>query len=201
MNIQKQNNVDNSIYGNNNRPMSIKKGNNGNIKWIGVTSALFGVLLIANYATEILRQAVVLPGSVAESAVAADCRPDELVEEDLSLKECELMVSNIQIMLASSPSWFRPITICWYIFGLVSALSSLVFGMRFVNSPESAQSPLYVSFVLLVGIDFLIFATTSATGPLLRSIYLWPTLIWFFIHLVLLVAVVNYNSESKRAVN
>ena len=108
------NNIDNSIYGNNNRPMSIKKGNNVNIKWIGVTSVLFGILLIANYATEILRQAVVLPGSVAESAVAADCRPDELVEEDLSLRECELMVSNIQIMLASSPSWFRPIIICLY---------------------------------------------------------------------------------------
>ena len=123
------------------------------------------------------------------------------LKKDLSLRECELMVSNIQIMLASSPSWFRPITICLYILGLVSALFSLVFGMRFVNSPESAQRPLYVSFVLLVGIDFLIFATTSATGPLLRSIYLWPTLIWFFIHLVLLVAVVSYNSESKREVN
>ena len=181
--------------------MSIKKGKTVNIKWIGVTSVLFGILLVANNSNEILRQAVILPGSVAESAVAADCRPDELVEEDLSLKECELMVSNIQIMLASSPSWFRPVTICLYILGLVSALFSLVFGMRFVNSPESAQRPLYVSFVLLVGIDLLIFATTSATGPLLRSIYLWPTVLWFFIHLVLLVAVVSYNSESKRELN
>ena len=181
--------------------MSIKKGKTVNIEWIGVTSVLFGILLVANNSNEILRQAVILPGSVAESAVAADCRSDELVEEDLSLKECELMVSNIQIMLASSPPWFRPITIFLYILGLVSALFSLVFGMRFVNSPESAQRPLYVSFVLLVGIDLLIFATTSATGPLLRSIYLWPTLLWFFIHLVLLVAVVSYKAESKREIN
>ena len=181
--------------------MSIKKGKTVNLKWIGVTSVLFGILFVANNSNEILRQAVVLPGSVAESAAVADCRPDELVEENLSLRECELMVSNIQIMLASSPSWFRPIIICLYILGLVSALFSLVFGMRFVKSPESAQRPLYVSFVLLVGIDLLIFATTSATGPLLRSIYLWPTLLWSFIHLVLLVAVVSYNSESKREVN
>ena len=181
--------------------MSIKEGNNVNIKWIGVTSALFGVLLIANYATEILRQAVILPDFITESGIAADCRPDELVEENLSLKECELMVSNIQIMLASSPPWFRPITICWYIIGLVSAFSSLVFGIRFVNSPKSAQHPLYISLILLVGIDLLIFATTSATGPLLRSIYLWPTLLWFFIHLVLLVAVVSYKAESKREIN
>ena len=111
--------------------MSIKKGKTVNIKWVGVTSVLFGILLVANNSNEILRQAVVLPGSVAESAEAADCRPDELVEEDLSLKECELMVSNIQIMLASSPSWFRPATICLYILGLVSALFS--FG-RFVDS-------------------------------------------------------------------
>ena len=77
--------------------MSIKEGNNVNIKWIGVTSALFGVLLIANYATEILRQVVILPDSITESGIAADCRPDELVEENLSLKECEMMVSNITV--------------------------------------------------------------------------------------------------------
>ena len=178
--------------------MLIKNEKNVNIKWIGVTSALFGVLLVANYASEILRHAVIQPSSVTESAIAADCRSDELVEENLSLKECELMVSNIQIMLASSPPWFRPITICLHILGLVAALLSLVFGARFVTSSESAQRPLRLSFVFLVSIDLLIFATASTTGPLLRSIYLWPTLLWFFIHLVLLVAVVSYNSESKR---
>ena len=91
--------------------MSIKKGKTVNIKWIGVTSVLFGILLVANNSSEILRQAVVQPGSVVESAVAADCRPDELVEEDLSLKECELMVSNIQIMLASSPVSYTHLTL------------------------------------------------------------------------------------------
>ena len=42
--------------------MSIKEGNNANIKWIGVTSVLFGVLLLANHGNEILRQSVIRQG-------------------------------------------------------------------------------------------------------------------------------------------
>ena len=179
--------------------MSIKEGNNANIKWIGVTSVLFGVLLLANHGNEILRQSVIAPGVAIESA--ADCRPDELEEENLSLRECQLMVSNVQIILASSPSWFRSVSICLYLLGFVSALLSLVFGMRFVSSPNSAQRPLRASFVSLVAIDLLIFMAASTTGPLLRSIYLWPNLLWLFIHLALLAAVLSYNSESTQEVN
>ena len=181
--------------------MSIQEGNIVNIKWIGVTSVLFGVLLIANHGNEILRQFVIVTDSVAESAVVADCRPDELEEENLSLKECHLMVSNVQIILASSPSWFRPVSVCLYLLGFLFALFSLVFGMRFVTNPDSAQRPLRASFVSLVVIDFLIFATVSTTGPLLRSIYLWPNVLWFFIHLALLAAVLSYNSRSTQEVN
>ena len=141
--------------------MSIQAGNNANIKWIGVTSLLFGVLLIANHGNEILRQFVIVPDSVAESAVVADCRSDELEEENLSLRECQLMVSNVQIILASSPSWFRSVSICLYLLGFVSALLSLVFGMRFVSSPNSAQRPLRASLVSLVFIDLLIFVAAT----------------------------------------
>lgn len=179
--------------------MSIKEGNNANIKWIGVTSVLFGVLLLANHGNEILRQSVIAPEVAIESA--ADCRPDELEEENLSLRECQLMVSNVQIILASSPSWFRSVSICLYLLGFFSALLSLVFGMRFVSSPNSAQRPLRASFVSLVAIDLLIFMAVSTTGPLLRSIYLWPNLLWLFIHLALLAAVLGYNSESAQEVN
>ena len=179
--------------------MSIKEGNNANIKWIGVTSVLFGVLLLANHGNEILRQFVIAPGVADESA--ADCRADELEEENLSLRECQLMVSNVQIILASSPSWFRSVSICLYLLGFVSAFFSLVFGMRFVSSPNSAQSPLRASLVSLVFIDLLIFAVVSTTGPLLRSIYLWPNLLWLFIHLALLAAVLSYNSVTAQEVN
>ena len=181
--------------------MSIQERNNANIKWIGVTSVLFGVLLIANHGNEILRQFVIVPDSFAESALVVDCRPDELEEENLSLKECHLMVSNVQIILASSPSWFRPVSVCLYLLGFLFALFSLVFGMRFVTSPDSAKRPLRASFVSLAVIDFLIFAIVSNTGPLLRSIYLWPNLLCFFIHLALLAAVVSYNSGSTQEVN
>tara|TARA_Y100000994_G_scaffold223903_1_gene205143 strand:+ start:2283 stop:2828 length:546 start_codon:yes stop_codon:yes gene_type:complete len=181
--------------------MSIQEGNSANIKWIGVTSVLFGVLLIANHANEILKQAVIVPGSVAESALAPDCRPDELEEENLSLRECHLMVSSVQIILASSTPSFRAASTYLYLLGCVFALFSMVFGMRFVNSPESAQRPLRTSFVLLVVLDLLHFTSVSTTGPLLRSIYLWPNLLWFFIHLALLAAIVSYNPRSKQEAN
>ena len=177
--------------------MSIHECNNVNIKWIGVTSVLFGVLLTASHGNEILRQFVIVPESVAESAAVADCRPDELEEENLSFEECQLMVSSVRIILASSSSWFKLASVCLYLLGFVFALSSLVFGMRFVSTPNSAQRPLRASFGLLIVVDFLIFATVSTTGPLLRSIYLWPSLLWFFIHLALLAAVVSYNSGQK----
>ena len=66
---------------------------------------LFGVLLLASHSNELLKQIVIAPGSIAELGVPADCRADELEEEGLSLLECELMVSNVQIILASSPEY------------------------------------------------------------------------------------------------
>ena len=57
------NNINNSSH-DNSRLMSIKEGKNVNVEWIGVTSVLFGILLVANFSNEILRQAVILPDSI-----------------------------------------------------------------------------------------------------------------------------------------
>ena len=48
------NNINNSSH-DNSRLMSIKEGKNVNVEWIGVTSVLFGILLVANFSNEILR--------------------------------------------------------------------------------------------------------------------------------------------------
>ena len=72
--------------------------------WLGVIALLFALLLLANQANELLKQIVIAPGSAAEIGTAADCRADELAEEGLSLKECQLMVSSVQIILVSSLS-------------------------------------------------------------------------------------------------
>ena len=54
------------------------------IKWIGVVAVLFGILLFANHGNELLKQLVITPLSAAELGIPADCRADELEEENIS---------------------------------------------------------------------------------------------------------------------
>ena len=42
--------------------------------WLGVIAVLFGLLLLASQGTELLKQAVIVPGSAAEQGIAAACR-------------------------------------------------------------------------------------------------------------------------------
>ena len=47
-------------------------------------------------------------------------------------------------------------------------------------------------------IDVGIFIVATNTGPLLRAQYLWSTLLWFFVHLFLLFAVVSISSKDTE---
>jgi hypothetical protein len=78
-----------------------------NVSWLAVMIMLFGLLLLASHSNELLKQTVIGPGGSADLGMAADCRADELEEEQLSLEECQLMVSNVRIILSSSPQWYR----------------------------------------------------------------------------------------------
>ncbi|NKB34823.1 MAG: hypothetical protein GKR91_17140 [Pseudomonadales bacterium] len=177
--------------------MSEIQGNGLSTKWIGIVAVLFGILLLANHGNEFLKQLVVAPGSVAELGVPADCRADELEEEGLSLLECELMVSNIQITLASSPDWFRSALLALSFGGILFALLSIAVGMSFVNRTSPIGKLAGVCFAGLVAIDLLIFIAATNTGPLLRAQYLWSTLLWFFVHLSLLSAVFSVSKQPN----
>lgn len=168
---------------------------------LGLIVVLFGVLLLASQANELLKQIVISPGSTAELGVAAHCRADELEEEQLSLEECQLMVSNIQITLASSPSWFRSFQIFLSSLGVGAAVFSIIVGSLLVNGVTARRKLALFCFALLVLIDVAGFVSATNTGPLLRAQYLWPLLLWFFIHLCMLVAMLTINNPLHEQRN
>ncbi len=160
---------------------------------------LFGVLLLASHSTELLKQIVLSPGSSADMNIAAQCREDELEEEQLSLQECQLMVSNVQIVLASSPEWFRSFQISLSSIGIAAALFSLVAAYSLASTVGGKGSMALLSFGMLLLLDVAGFIAAVNTGPLLRAQYLWPLLLWFFIHLCMLIAVIIAKNNTNAA--
>ena len=98
------------------------------------------------------------------------------------------MLANVQIILASSPSWFRPFQFVLSSLACLLAIASMNAGMSLVQKNKSSQFAL-VSFVALLLIDIVGFIAAINLGPLLRAQYLWPQIIWIAIHLSLLIPV------------
>jgi len=168
-----------------------------NLAGLGAIIVLFGVLAFAANANEFLKQLVIAPGTAAALAISPNCRPDELEEENLSQRECELLVSNVQIQLASSPDWFRPLQLGLAAVGSLLSLFTLCVGFALINARTIKPYAAVICFGLLPALDVIGFIAAASTGPLLRALYLWPTLLWFFIHLCLLLAVWQYLIGSK----
>ena len=156
--------------------------------WLGSLTILFGILLFASHANELMTQVVIAPGTAADTGTVADCRPDELEEEGLSLEECELMVTSVQIRLASQSTWFRSTQIVLTSIGTVAAAFSIMIGIALVGSKSQVVKPAVFIFALLLIIDLTSFIAVSASGPLLRALYLEKLLLWFFLHLSLMLA-------------
>lgn len=167
--------------------------------WLGAVAILFALLFFATQANELLKQIVIAPGSSAELGVEANCRADELQEEGLSLRECELMVSSVQITLASSPPWYRSFQIVWSAAGTAAAILCFVASFGYMTSNRPKHKLAIVSFALLLLLDIFGFFAAINTGPLLRALTLSPLLLWFFIHLCLLIAGVNTFQRSQQA--
>ena len=168
-----------------------------NVSWLAAIVMLFGLLALADHGNELLKQSIVIPGSSADLGLAADCRVDELEEEQLSLEECRLMVSNVRIILSSSPDWYRAYQVALSGFGIASALLSLVVAFSLINRQTPPLRLALVSVGLLLLVDIAGFAAAVNIGPLLRAQYLWPLLLWICIHLCMLVAVVRMKQRIE----
>jgi hypothetical protein len=152
---------------------------------LGVIAVLFGALLTAAQGQEFLVQATLAPDSAAARNVPVECRADEAAEEEVSVAECELMIANVKIMLASRPSWFRPFQMRLALTGAVVALLSVIVGIALVDYRAWAPRAAVVVFSTLLLLDAVGFTAALYTGPLLRALYLWNIVLWFTIHLCL----------------
>ena len=108
------------------------------------------------------------------------------------------MVSNVQIALVSSPQWFRPAMLWLSALGIFFGIFSIVTGIAFVGGRKMNLTMAKFCFAALLTVDLCTFIAVVNTGPLLRAQYLWPTLLWFFIHLTIFAVVMSYSTPIEQ---
>ena len=157
---------------------------------LGVIAIVFGTLMAAAQGNELMAQTVISPDSVAARNVPADCRADEAEQEGVSLAECELMVANVRIMIASRPPWFRGVQQGLALVSLLAAFASIVVGLALTGQRPWAAAAALPAFAALLLLDVAGFTAAFYTGPLLRALYLWNILLWLFIHMTMVAGAV-----------
>jgi cytochrome b561 len=170
---------------------------------LGALAIVFGTFLMAAEGNEFLAQTIIAPGTAAARAIPADCRADEAAQEGVSPAECELMVANVRIMLASRPPWFRTTWRALALLMLFAAFASVLVGLALIADRPAALGAAPVVFALLLALDVGSFTAAFYTGPLLRATYLWTVLLWMFAHMCLLggaLAARAVAAESAPAV-
>jgi hypothetical protein len=169
---------------------------------LGVLAVLFGAMFAAAQTNEWMVQRVIAPDSVAAQNIPADCREDEAEEEGISVDECELMVANVRIMIASRPAWFRSMQSRLVVTGALVALWSILAGVSLVDYRAWAPAAAAATFAALIAIDMAQFVAALYTGPLLRALYLWNITVWITIHLCLLAGALagrRFEQEPGRS--
>jgi hypothetical protein len=168
---------------------------------LGVVAIVLGVLLTATHANEWMKQDV-LARFTPETKVlpAARCPADELEEEELSLAECEYMVSRLEGLIQATPEWFAKTQTALASIGTLVAFASIIMGAALVNFREWAPRAAAITFGLLMAIDVLGFIAALNTGPVTREIYLWNAVLWATLHMLMLVGAANgWRYEASRA--
>jgi len=165
--------------------------------WLGVVAIVLGVLLTAAHGTEWTRQHVLAIAAPANGELPpAECPEDELIEEGLSVGECEQLVSNVRSYLVSAPSWFPGLMTSLSAAGTILALASVVVGAALVDHRAWASAAAIPVFGGLALIDAIGFIGVINAGPILRGLYLWNVLEWFVIHLMMTVGAAAGRAAS-----
>jgi hypothetical protein len=165
--------------------------------WLGIVAVTFGILGTADHGNEWMTQKVITANSAAVQGIPPRCPEDELIEEGISLAECELMTAKVRIMIVSRPNWFRGFQMGLALIGAIISFGAIFVGAALVQYRSWAPRVAVLTFTALLAIDALGFAAAINTGPLLRATYLWHILLWFFIHLTMTAgAFAGCNSEN-----
>jgi len=156
--------------------------------WLGTVAVVLGVLLTAAHGTEWTKQRVLVHATPEGGVLpAAECPEDELIEEGLSVEECEQLVSNVRRYIVSAPEWFPGFQSSLAAIGTVLAVVSIGIGAALVDRRRWAPGAAVVVFGALALIDAAGFVAALNTGPILRDVYLWNALVWFFVHFMMTI--------------
>ncbi|MEM7027403.1 MAG: hypothetical protein AAF410_04165 [Pseudomonadota bacterium] len=167
--------------------------------WVGIIIIVLGVYLTASHGNELMKHAVMDgKASVEIEGFQHDCPEDELKEEGISLAMCRQATFNTDSVLLSRPDWFRTSQLILMSFGTVLAFSSIFVGVGLVEYRLWAPMAATVVIGGLLAIDVVNFFTVVYAGPIIRQLYLWIILMWFFIHGVLLAAIMAGIHEDKN---
>ena len=166
--------------------------------WVGIILIVLGVYLTAAHGTELMVHAV-LDGeaSIEMDGYQHDCPEDELEEEGITLAMCQQATHNVDSLLLSRPDWFRGFQLVLMSFGTLFAFSSIFVGVALIESRGWAPRVALVILSGLLLVDILGFLAVVSSGPLLRQMYLWQILMWFFIHSLLLAATFAGIDDDK----
>ncbi len=156
---------------------------------IGVIAIVLGVFLTATQGNEWMKQYVMVD-SMPASKPAADCPEEELEEEGISLAECEYLVDHVWGLGLSTPDWFPGTQMLLAGTGMILAFLSIVIGGALVNYKPWAATAAVLIFGALLLVDLLQFAAVVNAGPVVREVYLWDIVLWFFIHLLLITGLI-----------
>ena len=168
---------------------------------LGVVAIVLGVFLTAYHGTEWMKNPVLMVAMPESGALPpAVCPQDELDEEGLSLAECEFMVSHVEGLVLSMPDWFPWAMTGLALFGTVLAFTSVVVGGALVNYSSGAVKAAIWVFAALTVVDVLQFVVVVNAGPILRDRYLWHILLWFLIHLMMVVGAIAGRDNEAAAV-
>lgn len=156
--------------------------------WLGVVAVVLGVLLAAGHGTEWTKQAVIAGATPAGGRLPpAECPEDELIEEGLSVAECEQLVSDVRSFIASAPEWFPPAMTAVAAAGTALAIVSVLIGAALLDRRRWAPGAAIAVFGALAAVDAAEFVVTVNAGPILRGEYLWPSLVWLTAHLMMTI--------------
>ncbi|MGH8502705.1 MAG: hypothetical protein ACREVE_09580 [Gammaproteobacteria bacterium] len=168
--------------------------------WLGVVAIVLGVLLTAAHGNEWMKQIVITQATPASDRLPpAECPKDELIEEGLSLAECQQMVANVRNFTLSAPDWFPAFQATLAAVGTAVAFISIIIGAALLNYRGWAPAVAILTFGALAAIDVIGFIGALNTGPILRDVYLWNFLLWFSIHLMMTVGVIAGRASRSVA--
>lgn len=153
--------------------------------WLGIMALIFGILLLGMQGTELLKHSVMLPDSAAARDAPPRCPEYDLEKDGLSIEYCHAMAGYIKSMIVTTPSWYRDYQVSASIVSVLVALVSIFAAIALIDNRRWAVQLALITFSILVLIDVVSIIATYNSGPLLRSIYLWDHLLWFFIHMIL----------------